>query len=322
MPWPIIGYIGAVQTRGETVTTLRADTELAARLERIKLVLMDVDGTLVTSDAQNFSRVVEQLRRLRGIGVNFSVATGRTLHGVAPIVRQMLEVGAKLPPMITYNGAVVAFGEQPLVLKVRTIERALFADLVRGCRKAGVEPLAYACTATPFGLVQEITYSESAKQPATEFNGSVICQVPDLLRIEDDIVAVLIKKPDGPVGEALLAEFALRFAGVLRVTTSGGPYIEICHPLGTKRNAMKELATLLGIGTTDVMAVGDNFNDLEMIEGAGVGVAVANAPPAVKAAAALVCTQNGAAGVVEALRLLTRVIRTEKALAGALARAG
>ncbi len=96
------------------MTTLRPNSETVARIKRIKLVLMDVDGNAVTSDAQTFSRVVEQLRRLRGIGVHFSVATGRTLHGVSPIVRQMLEVGAKLPPMITYNGAVVAFGEQPL----------------------------------------------------------------------------------------------------------------------------------------------------------------------------------------------------------------
>lgn len=302
--------------------TLRPDAKTAVRIKRIKLVLMDVDGTLVTSDAHTFSRVVEQLRRLKGIGVNFSIATGRTLHGVGPVVRQMLEVGAKLPPMVTYNGAVVAFGERPLVLKIRTIERSVFADLIRRCREAGVEPLAYACTATPFGLAQEITFSENAGQPTKEFNGSAIRHVPDLLTIEDDVVAVLIKKPDGPAGEALLAQFAHRFAGELRVTTSGGPYIEICHPLGTKRNAMRELATLLGIETADVMAVGDNFNDLEMIEAAGVGVAVANAPAAVKAAAALVCSQNGAAGVVEALRVLTRVIRTEKALAGALARAG
>ncbi len=99
---------------------------------------------------------------------------------------------------------------------MRTIERSLFADLVRGCRESGVEPLAYTCTATPFGQLQEITFSESRKRSAKEFNGSTIRHVSDLLTIGDDIVAVLIKKPDGQVGEALLAEFTHRFAGVLR----------------------------------------------------------------------------------------------------------
>jgi hydroxymethylpyrimidine pyrophosphatase-like HAD family hydrolase len=181
--------------------------------------------------------------------------------------------------------------------------------------------MAYACTATPFGVVREITYTEGFDRPTTEFNGSLVRRVDDLLRIEDNIVAVLIRRPAGSAGDALLADLSKGLAGVLRVTTSGGPYLEICHPLGTKRNAMVELAQMLRIETADVMAIGDNFNDLEMIEGAGVGVAVANSPELVRAAAALVCSQSGANGVVEALRVLTRVIRTEKALADALARA-
>ncbi|WP_330084350.1 HAD hydrolase family protein [Methylocystis iwaonis] len=301
--------------------TLRPEARTAARLKRIKLVLMDVDGTLVTSDSATFSRVVDQLRRLKGIGVNFSIATGRTINGVAPIIQQMEDVGAKLPPMITYNGAVVALGEKPLVLKIKTIERGAFSELVKRCRVAGVSPLAYACTATPFGVLQETTYSEGADGATTEFNGSLVRRVDDLLRIEDDIVAVLIRRPAGPAGDALLADLTDRFGRVLRITTSGGPYIEICHPLGNKRNAMVELAQMLRIEAEDVMAIGDNFNDLEMIEGAGVGVAVANSPELVKAAATLVCSQGGANGVVEALRVLMRVIRTEKALSGALARA-
>jgi len=301
--------------------TLRPEARTAAGLRRIKLVLMDVDGTLVTSDSATFSRVVGQLRRLKGIGVNFSVATGRTISGVAPIIQQMEGAGAKLPPMVTYNGAVVALSEKPLVLKIKTIAREAFGALVKRCRTAGVSPLAYVCSATPFGVVQEITYAEGPDRPTTEFNGSLVRWVDDLLTIEDDIVAVLIRKPAGQAGEALLADLSETFAGILRVTTSGGAFIEICHPRGTKRNAMVELAQMLDIEIADVMAIGDNFNDIEMIEDAGVGVAVANSPDVVKAAATLVCSQSGASGVVEVLRVLTRVIRTEKALTDALARA-
>lgn len=301
--------------------TLRPEARTAAQLKRIKLVLMDVDGTLVTSDSTTFGRVVEQLRRLKSVGVNFSIATGRTIGGVAPVLHQMRKVGAKLPPMITYNGAVVAAGERPLLLKTRTIDRSAFTALVEHCRILRVSAHAYACTATPFGQVRETTFTEEVGAPAAEFNGSIIRPVDDLLKIDEDIVAVLIKRPVGQEGDVLQADLAGRFGSIMRVTTSGGPYIEICHSLGTKLNAMAELVQMLRIDAADVMAIGDNYNDLEMIEGAGVGVAVANAPKSVKAAASLVCTRSGADGVVEVLRVLTRVIRTEKALTGALARA-
>jgi hydroxymethylpyrimidine pyrophosphatase-like HAD family hydrolase len=233
---------------------------------------------------------------------------------------QLEGAGAKLLPMITYNGAVVAAGEKPLVLKVKTIDRSSFAKLIRYCRQAHVSPLAYACSASPFGTVRETVYSETTKGPGIEFNGSEIRLVEDLLAIEDEVVAVLIEGPPGAAGDVLKEELTSSLSGELRVTTSGGAYIEVCHPLGTKRNAMSELAELLQIGVDEIMAIGDNFNDLEMISGAGVGVAVANAPDAVKNAAVLRCSQSGARGVVEALRVLTRVIRTEKALSGALSR--
>jgi hydroxymethylpyrimidine pyrophosphatase-like HAD family hydrolase len=72
---------------------LRPNTKTVERLDRIKLVLMDVDGTLVTSDQLTFSRVLRQLRGLKSLGVRSSIATGRTLHGVSPILQQMSEVG-------------------------------------------------------------------------------------------------------------------------------------------------------------------------------------------------------------------------------------
>ncbi len=301
---------------------LNLTPSIAASLKRVKLVLMDVDGTLVTSDQTTFTRVVEQLRGLKSVGVQFSIATGRTLHGVTPILRAMADVGAKAPPVITYNGAVVALLEGPLVLKIRTIERAAFGKLVRCCRARGNTFQAYCCTATPFGLVHETTFTEAAAGPAQEFNGSSVHIVEDLTQLDEDFVAVLVDRPAGCAGEALLADLSSRFAGVLRVTTSGGPYIEICHPEGTKLNAMVELAGMLGVEADEIMAIGDNYNDLEMIEAAGIGVAVANSPTAVREAAALTCTREGAQGVVEALRMLARVIRTNKALTAAFAKTG
>src|SRR5208282_470740 len=107
----------------------------------------------------------------------------------------------------------------------------------------------------------------------------------------------------------LVAELGRALGGDLRITSSGNQYVEVAHPEGTKANAMCILARHWNVSLFQIMAIGDNFNDMEMIASCGVGVAVANSPPALHAAARYVCKREAAEGVVEALRLLLAAVR-------------
>lgn len=212
--------------------------------------------------------------------------------------------------MITYNGAVVLSGTDSSVIQRRLIERSAFEALVKFCRTRGLRPLAYACGAELDFMPRETVYTEGAAPAGRDLNGAAIQNVPDLLAVRDDFVAVLIDSAANGAGADLMAELSLALAGQARVTTSGGSSIEICHPLGTKLNAMAELARVREIELRQIMAIGDNFNDVEMIQCAGVGVAVANAPEAVQRVAALRTTLPSSQGVVQALRALTRAVRS------------
>ncbi len=291
---------------------LRPDPVLQSCLERISLVLMDVDGTLVTAQKNSFDNVVAQLWKLRSIGVAFSVATGRTITGVKFVMDRLREVSRRLPPMITYNGAVILAGHDSSVSMRHLVERETLAALVRICRERRVSMPAYACSVDMEFAPCETVYGEGAAVPAVEFNSMAVRRVNDLLAVDDDFVAVLIDIPDGEDAGPLARELRERFTGRLRVTTSGRRYVEICHPSGTKLRAMIELARMRAIGVSQIMAIGDNRNDLEMIRNAGVGVTVANAPPDVRDVARFCCTLPSAEGVVEALRLLNRSIRTAR----------
>jgi Cof subfamily protein (haloacid dehalogenase superfamily) len=302
---------------------LRPEADLAERLARIRLVLMDVDGTLVHAGKESFSNVIVQLRKIKLLGIGFSLATGRTIGGISLITDQLRRVGARLPPMITYNGAVVFSGQDSFLFVRRLIDRDLIGALVRWCRAKSISPLVYAChlefafhprRGIEFPLAEAV-YAEGAPRPEREFNGMEIEVVEDLLSIDDEFVAVLIEVPDGTDASALACEASSAFGGALRTTTSGGRYVEISHPFGTKRHAMTELARMLNLSIDHIMAIGDNFNDLDMIAAAGVGAAVANAPKPVRDAARLQLTRAGAEGVVEALRVLTRSVRIGRALA-------
>src|ERR1022692_4888978 len=98
------------------------DADLTRRLAVIRLVLMDVDGTLVHGSRVTIENVVGQLRRLRAHGIRFSIATGRTIFGVSGILQAFRSVHAKLPPMIAYNGGVVAAPGQASVIDRNVID--------------------------------------------------------------------------------------------------------------------------------------------------------------------------------------------------------
>jgi hydroxymethylpyrimidine pyrophosphatase-like HAD family hydrolase len=77
--------------------------------------------------------------------------------------------------------------------------------------------------------------------------------------------------------------------------------LEFLHPEASKGNAVMDLAARLGIAREEVMCIGDNGNDLSMIEAAGCGVAMGNAIPEIKAAADIITSTNNENGVAEAI---------------------
>jgi hypothetical protein len=95
-----------------------------------------------------------------------------------------------------------------------------------------------------------------------------------------------------------------QFGDNLHTIVTGGHFLEICHPLAQKSYGLKQLAQHLGIAQADVIAIGDNNNDLDMLEYAGLGVVVANAVPAAKAVADCLTASNDEDGVAKLLREL------------------
>ncbi|MGO9914936.1 MAG: HAD family hydrolase [Isosphaeraceae bacterium] len=281
--------------------------------QQIRIVLMDIDGTLIRGSDDTIDHVLTQLRKLKNAGIRFSVATGRTLLGAQRIVREMSTVGMKMPPVIAYNGAVIAWPDDTAVLHRFTLKAEPVRSLLAEFRRNLITPFVYTCQErfdmSPLERVYGL--NGSSVRPVTEFNGMPISWVNSVDDVPaDDVVAVLGQQFD-PTHDVrwLVAELGRALGGDLRITSSGNQYVEVAHPEGTKANAMCILARHWNVSLFQIMAIGDNFNDMEMIASCGVGVAVANSPPALHAAARYVCKREAAEGVVEALRLLLAAVR-------------
>jgi hydroxymethylpyrimidine pyrophosphatase-like HAD family hydrolase len=296
------------------------------KLARVRFVVMDVDGTIRSADDQTAEAVAQTLGRLDKAGIGWSFATGRTIAGLHTAAPSILgrPRGRAMLPAICYNGGVLFVPGVPSILSIRHMDRsdvlrALelgtsmgMSALVYSCRNQLGEPLETVCTsATP----TEQTFLDINGMPTTHVSA---WEQTDL----SSTVAVLLMTDACP-SDAKVALLQKMIGTSVRVTGSGGPFYEISSAETSKGEALlrlvKETRTLskrhrswtrfLGMTQHDVMAIGDNLNDVEMLAAAGVGVAVANASEAVKQSADLVCSLPAGQGTVEALRLLLDVRR-------------
>jgi Cof subfamily protein (haloacid dehalogenase superfamily) len=285
-------------------------------LRHIRVVLMDVDGTLIRGSADAIDNVVAQLRKLKPLGIRFSIATGRTLFGAQRIIREFSSVRMRMPPMIAYNGSVIAWPDESVLLHRFSLPVEPTAFILKEFRRRQITPLVYTCKERFDATPVEQVFGDSASdgRPATEFNGMAIAWCDRFDDIPSEEIVAILGQLDAPVANIreLVADLQHATGKSLRITSSGDRYIEVAHPESTKANALRVLSRNWGVDTSQIMAIGDNYNDLEMLAECGVGVAVANAPVPVQRQARYVCQREAAEGVVEALRLLITAIRHDR----------
>ena len=272
---------------------------------RIRLLAIDVDGTLLGSTSGNvFLNIGQLANRTHLRPVSFVIATGRTLHGVGSVFEQW--PAASNSPAILYNGSVVVSPRNSRVKHIQTIPLASVATVLRLCKAHRRSVLAYLYrpNAAPIcGTQFEEVYGWSYDwRPETEFNGlRVRWQSQWQYNETANPVALLVRTANTDNTE--LAE-QLRMTESIDLTRSGDSFLEI-RPRGSNKGASLSLvASELGLTSECVLALGDNDNDVEMLQWAGIGVAIAEASSDALAGADYVCHYGVARGVVEILRLI------------------
>ena len=258
---------------------------------RYRLLVVDLDGTVRSRIRGITPGVRAAVAAARARGVRVCVATGRMWRSAEPWVRAL---GAD-SPAILYNGGQVLDFETGRTL----YERRLAGDVAREAlalarRVAEVQPLLYA---------QDRVFAERRHPVADAYavddglGYEVVASLDALL--EDDPHKLLIIGPSDRI-DAL--QGAVRRAGLpVHAVQSEPVYLEILPPDVSKGAALLAMVETLGVRASATIAVGDNWNDLEMIEAAGLGVAMASAPEGVRARADHVCGTAEEEGVCEVI---------------------
>ena len=269
---------------------------------RIRLVALDLDGTLIGDDLQLTPRTVATIRAVVARGVHVALVTGRMTSSALPYA---LELGLRAP-LVGLQGALVR--EMPVPGSTRLgrllLHRPLPADVARDamawCRAAGL---------TPHVNHLERMVIPAGDEPIADYSrwnfGRVIL-VPDLDAWVRAPVTKVIAVGPPPLADQALERARADFAGRADPTVSHPMFLEFLAPGVNKGRAVRFLARRLGVDLRDALAIGDQGNDVEMIAEVGMGVAMDGAPAAVLAAARMVApplAEEGAAQVLEDLVL-------------------
>jgi hypothetical protein len=280
------------------VTTSPA-TARGGRSRRIRLVALDLDGTVVGDDLRIRPRTVAAVRAAVDAGVAVAIVTGRMTSSALPFAR---ELGLR-EPIVGMQGALIrempAPGRPGLgrLLYHRPLPAVVAREALAWCRANGLEP--------HLNHLERmvILAGDSRAAEYVRFNSGRVVMVPDLDAWVRHPVTKVISVGDAPLPTRLLPGARADFAGRADVTVSHPKFLEFVAPGVSKGAAVRWLARRLGIDLRDALAIGDQLNDLEMIEEAGLGVAMPHGPAELLEAAALVAPpfeEDGAAQVLEA----------------------
>jgi len=268
----------------------------------IRLIALDIDGTLIGEDLLLRDRTVAAVRAARHRGVSVSLVTGRMSTSAITFAREL----GLTDPIVAYQGALIRAlrpdGDERLgrLLYHRPLGVAAAREVVRWSIAAGLEPHVN-------HLERFVIRADDPRaEDYSSFVGSRADIVPDLLAWLRHPVSKLLAVAVDPIDDTGLADLRRRFAGRAEVTISHPRFLEFLAPGVSKAAGVRRLARRARVPMANVLAIGDQYNDLEMLAAVGHGAAMPSAPGPVRAAARYVApplADEGAAQLIERLVL-------------------
>ena len=264
------------------------------------ILVLDLDGTLTNQKKEITPHTKEVLKAFQEAGGTIVLASGRPTYGVAPLAEE-LELSRYHGYMLSFNGALITACESGEVVFERMLPEGVpqqLADLADTYHTAlltyqGDEIL----TETPDNqyVLKEVICTKMQVRRLSDFRREVNFPVVKCMLMENGVYLAGV--------EEKVRDY---FHGELSVLRSE-PYFLVAMPKGIDKAAsLDRLLKILGTDRSRMMAFGDGVNDRSMLEFAGLGVAMQNGQPAIKAVADLIAPSNeddGVAYVVESLML-------------------
>lgn len=263
---------------------------------KYKLLVLDVDGTLLNGAKEIGRRTLAALLKIQQMGVRIVLASGRPTYGLMPLAKS-LELGNYGGFIISYNGCQIIDAKNGEVLFERRINPEMIPYLEKKARKNGFALFTYHDNT----ILTDSADNKHIRTEAKINNLHVISEEEFSIGIDFAPCKCMLVSDDEKALTDLEEHWKKRLNGVLDVFRSEPYFLEVV-PCGIdKANTMGVLLEQLGLQRDEVMAIGDGVCDVNMIQQAGMGVAMGHAQDSVKACADFVTASNEEDGVAIAV---------------------
>jgi Cof subfamily protein (haloacid dehalogenase superfamily) len=258
----------------------------------IKMVIADVDGTLVTKDKVLTKRAIDAVLRLHDAGIQFSVTSGRPPKGMAMLIEPLKLV----QPLAAFNGGVLIQPDLATVVDQNFLPAGVPEQVIDSIVKHGLDVWIY--TATDW-FVRDVNAPHVAREQWTvkfppkvtkTFDG-LLGQVAKIVGVSDDIEGVAKCEKD------------VQQAGGSHISAARSQpyYLDVTHPKANKGEVVLAFSKLLNIPAEQIATLGDMPNDVLMFKKSGMSVAMGNASKEVQASATYVTATSEDEGFAKAI---------------------
>lgn len=260
-----------------------------------RAIALDLDGTLTNHDKEVTPITRQALMRAQKDGAHIILASGRPTYGIAPIADH-LEIDKYNGYILSYNGGKIVNWQTKEELYSNHLPNNVIPILYNYAKENGYALLGYAGKE----IITEMPDDKYVKEES-RINKMEIRKVDNLLESLESNPTKLLMTGDASLMIKAEEELAEIVGNRMDVFRSAPFFIELVPKGIDKAQSLNRLLELIGLSTNDMIAFGDGYNDLSMLKLAGVGVAMANAVPEVRAEADFITKSNEEDGVAFAI---------------------
>jgi Cof subfamily protein (haloacid dehalogenase superfamily) len=259
----------------------------------IRLVVSDVDGTLVTKDKRITPAAIDAIRRIRERGIKFTVISSRPPQAIKVVG----DVIGLTDPVPAFNGGLLVGPDLKTVLHEKFLEKIVAERVLKRLQQSNVDIWVYTDTdwyvpslTAPY-VEHEIHSVKYEPTVLTDFNSIRKDRIAKIVGVSENFDALAIT-------EKKLQE---EFRGAISASRSQKYYLDITHPSANKGEGILLLSQLLDIPTSQIATIGDMQNDVYMFKKSRLSIAMGNATPDVQQQANYVTATNEDDGFAKAM---------------------
>src|SRR6202030_717572 len=275
----------------------------------IRMLIADVDGTLVTQEKVLTKRATAAVLGLHKAGIQFSVTSGRPPRGMAMLIDPL----SLTQPLAAFNGGVLIKPDLTTVVDQKFLPVGVPERVIEAIENHGLDVWLY--TDTEWFVRDPNAPHVARGQRTVKFPPTVVKTFAGLLGRVAKIVGV-----SDDLERVAKCERDVQQAGGSHISAARSQpyYLDVTHPQANKGEVVLSLSRLLSIPPEGIATIGDMPNDVLMFQKSGVSIAMGNASPEVQASATYVTSSNEEEGFANAIEKLVLNVRSAKVWRGGL----